>query len=228
MPLIGIGQKGNACLAKMFDSGQRNSYFCSPSIKSLTAFFNKLFKEVIMKNKLLTLAILVGLTITFSGCETPNSPENTDPGSFLAKGNPVYNLESVPMNAVLKQELALARASTAKYHNIQTALADGYIDINLYIPNMGWHYMDTTLVDENFEIDKPELLVYAEKPNGGLRLVAVEYAVPLALSSNPPEGFTGDEDVWNENVGAGLWTLHAWVWLHNPDGIFADFNPNVP
>jgi len=181
-----------------------------------------------MKNKLIMLSVLVIAVIAFSGCETANSPDNPDAGGSLSKGNSVYGTEGMPMNAVLNQELALARASTAKYHNIQTALADGYIDINLYIPNMGWHYMDTTLVDENFEIDKPELLVYAEKPNGGLRLVAVEYAVPLPLSSNPPEGFTGDDDVWTENVGAGLWTLHAWVWLHNPNGVFAPFNPNTP
>lgn len=181
-----------------------------------------------MKNKLIMLSILVIVTIAFSGCETGDLPDITDASGHLSKGNAVYGPESIPMNAVLNQELALARSSTAKYHNIQTALADGYVDINLYIPNMGWHYLKPSLADEHFEVDKPELLVYAEKPNGGLRLVAVEYAVPLALSTNPPEGFTGSEDVWSENVGAGLWTLHAWVWLHNPNGVFAPFNPNVP
>ncbi|MFO7524046.1 MAG: hypothetical protein R6W68_01200 [Ignavibacteriaceae bacterium] len=169
------------------------------------------------------------LTFIVAACESPSSSDTPATDGFeLNKGITSTNIENNSSNATLNQELALARSSTAKYHNINKALADGYIDIGLYIPNMGWHYMDTTLVDENFEIDKPELLVYAEKPNGGLRLVAVEYAVPLALSSNPPEGFTGDDDVWHENIGAGLWTLHAWVWLHNPDGVFADFNPNVP
>jgi len=181
-----------------------------------------------MKNKLIMLSVLVIAAIAFSGCETANSPDNLGDSSYLEKGNAAYGPESVPMNSVLNQELALARASTAKYHNVQTALADGYVDINLYIPNMGWHYLNQSLADEHFEVDKPELLVYAEKPNGGLRLVAVEYAVPLSLSNTPPEGFTGNEDVWSENVGAGLWTLHAWVWLHNPNGVFAAFNPNVP
>lgn len=181
-----------------------------------------------MKNKLLVLLVLAVITMAFSGCENANSPDNLDDESYLSKGNTTYVPGSAPMNSVLNQELALARASTAKYHNIQTALADGYVDINLYIPNMGWHYLKESLADENFEIDKPELLVYAEKPNGGLRLVAVEYAVPLPLSSTPPEGFIGSEDVWTENVGAGLWTLHAWVWLNNPNGVFAPFNPNVP
>lgn len=26
---------------------------------------------------------------------------------------------------------------------------------------------------------------------------------------------------------AGIWGLHAWVWKHNPDGMFADWNPEV-
>jgi len=202
--------------------------FALALFKLFNLFFIKHFKEVRMKNKLIMLSVLVIVTIAFSGCETSDSPDIMDSGSYLSKENPVYGPQTVPMKPVLNQELALAKASTAKYHNIQTALADGYVDINLYIPHMGWHYLKGSLADEHFEIDKPELLVYAEKPNGGLRLVAVEYAVPLPLSSNPPEGFTGDEDVWTENVGAGLWTLHAWVWLHNPNGVFAAFNPNTP
>lgn len=166
---------------------------------------------------------------SFTGCESPNSsdiPESDNISVFKdAAGHSVENQSS---NSILNKELALARASTAKYHNIQKALADGYEDINLYIPNMGWHYLKPSLLDDTFEVDKPELLVYAEKPGGGFRLVAVEYAVPLPLSVDPPAGFTGDDDVWYENIDAGLWTLHAWVWLHNPDGIFAAFNSNTP
>jgi len=43
-----------------------------------------------------------------------------------------------------------------------------------------------------------------------------------------PEGFTGDDDHWQRNDTFGLWTLHAWIWYRNPDGVFADFNPRVP
>lgn len=60
-----------------------------------------------------------------------------------------------------------------------------------------------------FDPAKPELLVYADFGNGQLRLVALEYAVPLALSENAPEGFTGDDDHWHRNETFGLWTLHA-------------------
>lgn len=98
-------------------------------------------------------------------------------------------------------------------------MAAGYVDIGLFVPNMGWHYMKWT---------KPELLVYADDPCGGKRkLVAVEYAVPLALSRRAPAGFVGRADEWDANQTFQLWTPHAWVYEFNPDGVFAPMNPRV-
>ncbi len=71
--------------------------------------------------------------------------------------------------------------------------------------------------------------MYIERPEGGMQLVGVEYAVPVDLD-NPapaPEGFTGDTDVWVINEEISLRTLHAWIWLENPDGVFAPFSPLV-
>lgn len=137
-----------------------------------------------------------------------------------ARVNPSSNLNS---------ELAQARLATAKYHDISQALADGYVDIDLFVPMMGYHYLKPSLVDATFDPAKPELLVYAmDQQNNRLRLVAVEYVVPISLSPDPPEGFTGSEDVWDRNETFGLWTLHAWIWFNNPNGMFADFNPRLP
>lgn len=127
-----------------------------------------------------------------------------------------------------KRELAIARQATARYHNINHAIADGYININVCFPNMGCHYLKPDILDAEFDPAKPELLVYNDFGNGHPRLVGVEYAVPTSLSVNPPEGFTGDNDDWHENENFGLWTLHAWIWYPNPDGMFADFNSRVP
>ena len=81
-----------------------------------------------------------------------------------------------------KWELLQARAATARYRNIKKAIADGYADIGVVVPNMGHHYMKSTLVDDKFEVTKPEILVYHKKDNGKLDLVAVEYAVPIELT----------------------------------------------
>jgi hypothetical protein len=128
-------------------------------------------------------------------------------------------------------ELQQAKAATAKYQNIENAFADNYgKDPVVILPNMGYHFLKAELVSPVFDLRKPAILVYNKKDNGNFELVAVEYAVPM--SSLPlhvaPEGFTGNNDVWNENtLNTGWWTLHAWVWANNPDGVFMPMNPLV-
>ncbi len=128
----------------------------------------------------------------------------------------------------LEAELAKVRSATEKYQNIDNALSDQYEDIDLFVANQGWHYLNAGLLDADFDKDKPEILVYAPDSNGGLMLVAVEYAVPVELSPDAPDGFTGAEDVWHINEDFGLWVLHTWVWYDNPDGMFNGTNPRVP
>jgi hypothetical protein len=165
------------------------------------------------------------LTILFfAGCnQQENSPvegsiSSGDEGSFLAKH---YTLPPATM-----AELQQAKIATARYNNIENAIADEYVDINVIVPHMGYHFMKSSYVDGNFEITKPEILVYSLNPSSGhMQLVAVEYAIP---NTEPqPEGFTGSYDVWDNNAGFGLWLLHAWVWEYNPDGVFSPMNPNV-
>ena len=131
----------------------------------------------------------------------------------------------------INSELARARAATSKYHDVATAEAEGYVSINFCEPGEGCHWLKPSLVDSNFDPEQPEILLYAPGPgNSGLRLVAVEYIVPLTLSLGaPPEGFTGNSDLWREDTeGAGLWELTAWIWMSNPNGIFEQHNPKAP
>ena len=126
-------------------------------------------------------------------------------------------------------QLDAVRDATAKYFDVDEAVKAGYVDIGLFVPNMGWHYMKESLVDEKFDWTRPELLVYADDPCGGKRkLVAVEYAVPLSASKKAPFGFVGKADQWDANQAFQLWTLHAWVYEFNPDGVFAPFNKRIP
>ena len=154
-----------------------------------------------MKRRPFPLACLLA-ALAFAGCDT-NDPDDA-----------------------LQHELDRVRAATARYADLATALADGYVDIDLTIPNMGAHYLKQPLLDAAFDLERPELLVYA--PHGqAMKLVAVEYAVPLELAAAPPEGFTGEDDVWFRNEEFQLWTLHAWLYEDNPDGVFASHNPHV-
>jgi hypothetical protein len=126
-------------------------------------------------------------------------------------------------------QLEEVRQATARYLDVDAAVADGYVDIGAFVPGMGWHYLKPSIADSRFSATRPELLVYADDPCGGKRrLVAVEYAIPLELSKRAPQGFAGHADRWDANHEIGLWTLHAWIWEYNPDGVFAPFNSRVP
>ncbi|MEP6762571.1 MAG: hypothetical protein ABJA93_14555 [Sporichthyaceae bacterium] len=134
------------------------------------------------------------------------------------------------LSASTNKQLAQARRGTAKYHDIEAAEADGYVNINIYESGEGLHLVNFSLVDANFDPEHPEVLLYAPVPHENrMELVAVEYVVPLSLSSGPPAGFSGDADVWRENSeGLGLWELNTWIWQHNSNGMFAFKNPRVP
>lgn len=135
----------------------------------------------------------------------------------------------------LDTQLKKVRKAAMRYRSFEQAKKAGYAEPypfnpSPYVPNMGFHYINVGLIDGEFDLEKPEILLYLPNEQGKLKLVGVEYAIPLAISPTPPEGFMGDDDHWhlNPNVAGGSWTLHAWVVMDNPDGVFAEFNPNVP
>ena len=132
-----------------------------------------------------------------------------------------------PSAPAVDRELGDVRTATTQYATLDAALAAGYADIDVVMQNMGHHYLNADLLDATFQVDAPEILVYAPDAGGTMRLVAVEYAVPFSLAEVAPEGFTGDADVWDSNETFELWTLHAWVHRDNPDGVFASHNPTV-
>lgn len=125
-------------------------------------------------------------------------------------------------------QLESVRQAASRFFNVQTAVDEGYVDIDVDIPHMGRHLLKPRFLDAHFEPTEPELLVYQENEDGTLRLAAVEYAVPVELSVNAPRGFVGNDDVWFNDPDFKLWTLHAWVYDFNPAGVFSPENPRLP
>ncbi len=125
-------------------------------------------------------------------------------------------------------DLAAARKATARFHRVEQAEAEGYINLNFCEEGEGCHWLNPALLDGVFDPTKPEILLYV-RDGEGWRLVAVEYVIPLALSTGiAPEGFSGNADQWRENSeGVGLWECTAWIWLHNPNGMFEQHNPRT-
>lgn len=142
----------------------------------------------------------------------------------LNASNAKVNLE--PWEA----ELVRLTKKVRPFQNFTVAQARGYTeDITGYVPNMGHHFSNPEFLDGTFELEKPEALLYVPDEDGVMQLVGVEYLVLMEDPANPPpppDGFTGSEDVWT--IVGPFWTLHAWVVLDNPDGVFNATNSNVP
>lgn len=146
----------------------------------------------------------------------------------------------------LQDELAQVRRATARFQRVEEAIAAGYelgwvngsgvriITGCVAHPTegvMGYHYFNQELVaDLAVDPVNPEVLVYAPASSGGLQLVAVEWVVP-GPNTNPP-GVPDPPSVLGMEMhilvpAVGFWLAHAWIWKHNPAGLFADWNPEV-
>ena len=140
-------------------------------------------------------------------------------------------------------QVAVARAGTAAFHDLANATGYGLFTDAAGIAcidkpgvgAMGVHYVNGDLVgDPDEDAATPEALVYEPTKNGRLRLVAVEYVVIKAAWDATHQGrpsLFGQE--FEETLGTnryGLppyYSLHAWVWKNNPEGMFEDWNPEV-
>ena len=120
-----------------------------------------------------------------------------------------------------KVEWALKKVekATEKYKDVNKAIRDGYAPFGPYVPRMGYHYSREFDPDGKVDALSPEVLVYAEGKNGKLRLVAVEYL------STTPNSLFGKE--FDEPHGIPWYSLHAWIYSYNPDGIFTGMNPRI-
>ncbi|MGH2945226.1 MAG: hypothetical protein ACRDPC_02995 [Solirubrobacteraceae bacterium] len=137
--------------------------------------------------------------------------------------------------------LATARSATARFHDVEAAEAAGYVRVSECetepgLGAMGFHYLNPAYAaDDSIKITKPEILVYAPKSDGRLRLVAIEYFKadadqdPATDSDRPTfAGVPFDGPMEGHSEGMPVhYDLHAWVWAHNPVGAFEQYNPNL-
>ena len=127
-------------------------------------------------------------------------------------------------------EINQVKAATAKYADVNVAEAEGFFDASGFVPNMGHHFILPPRIDDTFELEKPEILLYAPNASGEMEFLGVEYAVPIENLDNPgspPEGFTGGLDEWEINPNLSQWQLHVWILKENPEGIFKAHNHAV-
>ncbi len=191
--------------------------------------------------------LLLPLIVLVAACEQSTMPTISEDVAFRtdhqADFSAGFDLESVNINSEVAAQLSEVRRLTAPFHNYQRAERAGWfasLSPCVAYPElggMGYHignpeYLQNGILDPL----KPEVLLYEPQKNGRMRLVGVEYIVPF-MPPAEPEGqpdpgdqpsLFGQDFVSSPHVGPfGSWTLHVWLWRHNPAGMFADFNPNV-
>lgn len=153
---------------------------------------------------------------------------------------------------VLADQLARAREGSADYvSDLAGAQSDGYQVITPMVPDMGVHYLNPAVTE--FDPARPHALVYVPT-RYGMRLGALEWVFPEEPADPPfpgaeygefpaachyldgtfvPAGAEADcAPVGNDGADFSFWhplltTLHVWLWIDNPDGLFAGTNPVV-
>jgi hypothetical protein len=149
-----------------------------------------------------------------------------------------------PARGSWNDRIGAARRATAPFHRLDAARAAGYAELAdaagltcIEDPGgagaMGVHYVRGALVeDARVDARRPEALLYdlgGRRP----RLLGVEYVVLVSAwgeGREPPKLFGQRFHLVGAPNRYGLppfYALPAWIWHHNPSGMFADWNPRV-
>ena len=133
------------------------------------------------------------------------------------------------LTADQRRDLDALRAATAAYTDFSRAQAAGYTErltdcMSDPAGGMGFHYGKAAFIDANARLLEPEILMYEPQQDGSLRLVGLEYVVPLSAAAEPPSLFGLQ---FHRNEAFQLWVLHVWLYKDNPSGMFTDWNPTV-
>ena len=192
------------------------------------------------------LAIAGGLVAGLAVLPSSAAGEGPGSGHAGAEDHSMHGRDTV--TGAMQAQLARVRAATAAFHRVSAAKEAGYelgwvngagmriVAGCVSHPTagaMGYHYFNAELMADNkVDAREPEVLVYAPAPNGGLKLVAVEWVVRSAQSnpagvSTPPSVLGMDMHILVPPPGPAFYLTHAWVWADNPAGMFSDWNPDV-
>ena len=138
------------------------------------------------------------------------------------------------------RQLADLRRVTARFHSIEAAKRAGYSTqitpcwAHHAAGGMGYHFGNTSLFDATVDLLQPETVIYEPQAGGHMRLVGMEYIVPLDAWAAANHDLDDPTDVpqllgqrFTRHSFLPIFKLHIWLWRNNPSGTFADWNPKV-
>jgi len=171
----------------------------------------------------LTLALLASVLVLTTSC-TKDEPETSKPAPAIK--------ETVASRTSSDEQLWKdVKKATSRFHSTTQAIAAGYVPEThcVSIPGvggMGMHWVNPALVDGVYDPLQPEAVLYAPGPDGKPQLIALEYIVMNTGQAAPSFG----SQPFDVNGVPGMpphWSLHVWLYKHNPAGMFQPFNPDV-
>jgi hypothetical protein len=172
---------------------------------------------------------IVGAAVALAAACTDQAP--VEPG-LEPIGPAMAELRPTPGN--LLRAITTLRRATARYHDLDAALADGFVflhdcEVRPGEGAVGMLYVHMErLMDGVIDPSRPDALVYepGRRASDRPQLVGVELAVPYSLwTGTSAPTFLGA--TFQPEDEFGVFGLHVWVWRANPDGLFAEANPRV-
>lgn len=94
---------------------------------------------------------------------------------------------------------------------------------------MGHHFGNTALFDANVDLLNPETVISEPEAGGKMKLVGMEYIVPLAAWEAAHHTMNDTTDVptllgqrFARHSTLPIFKLHIWLWQNNPSATYAD------
>ncbi|HET9439722.1 MAG TPA: hypothetical protein VFO52_06105 [Longimicrobiales bacterium] len=169
--------------------------------------------------------------VALSACSAPDSvtPDQQSGASFSRAAEPSTN-----------SSLESLRRVTARFQRFEAAIAAGYETkvtpcwAHHSAGAMGYHYGKMDLFDANVDLLAPEVVMYEPQPGGQLKLVGMEYIVPIDAWGGAGHDVNDPNDrpellgqKFTQHSSLPIFKLHIWLWRDNPQGTYADWNPMV-
>jgi len=182
---------------------------------------------------------------------TDLSPANTAALAHEGGTDPSEDLDNAPELAAVRNATApfhdAALAAAAGYRFGEPCMQSS-------AGAMGIHASNPALIaDGAIDPLRPEVLLYLPKADGTLRLIGVEYVQFVRLRNPDTLNFqfwvntspwpatyqvvTPTPELFGHTFEGPMaghtrtmpwhWDLHVWIWAHNPDGMFAQWNPSL-
>ena len=176
------------------------------------------------------IALAFGVSIALAACQEKKEP--SEPALVRSANRDVRITDET--------QLTELRKVTARFHSIDTAKQAGYSTqitpcwAHHSAGAMGYHFGKTDLLDATVALLEPEVIIYEPQAGGHMKMVGMEYIVPLAAWEAAGHDLNNPNDVpqllgqkYTRHSTLPIFKLHIWLWQQNPSGTFADWNPKV-